>query len=189
MHYSLKWSSKNLALRLSSSLRKQPTFRDAITGLPAKWSPRNERRNYKLMTHHYPDLGSASDWPKICFNQDRIILLSLASTNENLYPNLGSVTPSVWSFCASFSNVISQGDQWCVAKYLLFSHAKSSRVEHRCNEMLGNWKSGCYHSCMLNLIRYISLQVGEENYLLYLAVVNWLLVEVWQYLSLLLWHH
>ena len=28
----------------------------------AKWPLRNERRNSILMTCHYPDLGSASDW-------------------------------------------------------------------------------------------------------------------------------
>ena len=44
------------------SLRKQPTFRDATTGFPAKWRLRNERRNSILMTRHYPDLGIASDW-------------------------------------------------------------------------------------------------------------------------------
>ena len=32
------------------------------TGFPAKWLLRNERRNSILMTYHYPDLGSASDW-------------------------------------------------------------------------------------------------------------------------------
>ena len=46
----------------TSSLRKQPTIRDATTGFPAKLSLRNERRNSILMTRHYPDLGSASDW-------------------------------------------------------------------------------------------------------------------------------
>ena len=45
-----------------SSLRKQPTFGDVTTGFPAKWRLRNERRNSILMTRHYPDLGSASDW-------------------------------------------------------------------------------------------------------------------------------
>ena len=29
---------------------------------PAKWHLRNECRNFILMTSHYPDLGSASDW-------------------------------------------------------------------------------------------------------------------------------
>ena len=46
------------------SLRKQPTFRDATSGFPAKWRLRNEHRNSILMTRNYPDLGSASDWLK-----------------------------------------------------------------------------------------------------------------------------
>ena len=46
------------------SLRKQPTFRDASNGFPAKWRLRNERRNSIRMTRNYPDLGSASDWLK-----------------------------------------------------------------------------------------------------------------------------
>ena len=40
------------------SLRKQPTFRDAATGFPAKWRLRNEYRNSIMMTYRYPD----SDW-------------------------------------------------------------------------------------------------------------------------------
>ena len=43
-------------------MTKQTTFRDASTGFLANWRLRNERRNSILMTHHYPDLGSASDW-------------------------------------------------------------------------------------------------------------------------------
>ena len=42
--------------------REQPTFGDATTGFPAKLRLRKERRNSMLMTRHYPDLGSASDW-------------------------------------------------------------------------------------------------------------------------------
>ena len=44
------------------SLRKQPTFCDATTGFPTKRRLRNERRNSILMTLHYSDLSSASDW-------------------------------------------------------------------------------------------------------------------------------
>ena len=44
------------------SLRKQPPFGNATTGFLAKWRLRNERRNSILMTRHYLDLGSASDW-------------------------------------------------------------------------------------------------------------------------------
>ena len=50
-------------------LKNQPTFRDDTTGFPAKWRLRNECRNSILMTCHYPDLGSASDWLKICFSK------------------------------------------------------------------------------------------------------------------------
>ena len=49
-------------LPLMLSLRKQPTSGDATTGFPAKWRLRNEGRNSILMTRHYPDLGSTSDW-------------------------------------------------------------------------------------------------------------------------------
>ena len=35
-----------------------------LTGFPAKWRLRNKRRHSILMTSHYPDLGSASDWLK-----------------------------------------------------------------------------------------------------------------------------
>ena len=44
------------------SLRKHPILRDVTTGFPAKWRLRNEPRNSILMTCHYPDLVSASDW-------------------------------------------------------------------------------------------------------------------------------
>ena len=52
------------------SLRKQPTFRDATTGFPAKWRLRNEYRNSIMMTYLYPD----SDWLwQICFNQSEAL--------------------------------------------------------------------------------------------------------------------
>ena len=58
-------SDRNLVFRtLLLNLRKQQTFRDAIPGFPAKWRLRNDQRNSILMTRHYPDLGSASDWLK-----------------------------------------------------------------------------------------------------------------------------
>ena len=45
-----------------SSLRKQPTFGNASTSFPAKWRPKNERRNPILMTRHYSDLDRAAEW-------------------------------------------------------------------------------------------------------------------------------
>ena len=58
---------KSVTLINNTSPRKEPKFRCATTGFPAKWRPRNERSNSILITRHYPDLVSASDWLKqIC---------------------------------------------------------------------------------------------------------------------------
>ena len=43
-----------------SILRKEPTFRDATTGFPAKW----RLRKFHADDVHNQDLGSASDWLK-----------------------------------------------------------------------------------------------------------------------------
>ena len=43
-------------------LRKRPTVCDSTTGLDEKWRVWNKHRNSILMTRHYPELGSASDW-------------------------------------------------------------------------------------------------------------------------------
>ena len=49
---------------LTRSLGKQPTFRDATTGFPAKWRQRSERRKFwskfSAKQKHYPDPGSRS---------------------------------------------------------------------------------------------------------------------------------
>ena len=70
----------------------------SLTGL------RNERRNSILMTRHYPDLGSASDW----LNR----ISHAARPNQEHYRDLGINASSVWNFCARFSDVISRGNQW-----------------------------------------------------------------------------
>ena len=58
---------KSVTLINNTSPRKQPKFRCATPGFPAKWRLRNERSNSIFMTRHYPDLVSASDWLKhIC---------------------------------------------------------------------------------------------------------------------------
>ena len=49
----------------ADSLKKQKTCHDSTNGFPAKLCLRNECRNSVLMmmmTHYYPDLGTASDW-------------------------------------------------------------------------------------------------------------------------------
>ena len=56
------WFSTELEKK-SRHLATQP-----LHGFPAKCGLRNEHRNFPLMTCYYPELGSASDWLKICFN-------------------------------------------------------------------------------------------------------------------------
>ena len=67
------WSQKVLwlsSILLSNSsitsLSKQSTCWDATADFAAKWCVRKNCSNSILMIHHYPDLGSASDWLKIC---------------------------------------------------------------------------------------------------------------------------
>ena len=49
---------------VTGNLKKQPVFRDDSTGFLAKCRLKNDCRNSILMTCHYPDLGSASDWSR-----------------------------------------------------------------------------------------------------------------------------
>ena len=102
--------------RASSSLRKQPTFGDATTGFPAKWLLRNERRNSILMTRHYPDLGSASDWSYRVGN----LIQPIRSTTQ-----LWVVTIHQYGISALFSQTSFGGkNSGSVAKCRLFSQAK-----------------------------------------------------------------
>ena len=101
------------------SLRKQPTFRDATTGFPAKWRQRIECRNSVLMTCHYPNLGSASDWPCRVGN--------LIPPTRSL-PDLGSDASSVWNFCARFSDLIWPGNQWWRRKMPAVSVSQANKI-------------------------------------------------------------
>ena len=95
-------------------MRKQPTLHDATTHFLAKWCLRKERRNSILMTHHYPDLGSASDRTEANFPH--------GMTNPKHYPVLGSDASSVWNFCARFSDITSSRNQWwCCEMLAVFS--------------------------------------------------------------------
>ena len=52
---------------------KQPTFREATTSFPSKWHLRKEYRNFILMTRHYSDPDSTSDWLKQNFSQSEAL--------------------------------------------------------------------------------------------------------------------
>ena len=75
------------------SLRKQLTFQDATSGFPAKRRLRNERRNSILMTYHYPDLGSASDWLKQISHAMGLMQSLILSLNEECVRRSNSSHP------------------------------------------------------------------------------------------------
>ena len=83
--------------------RKQMTICNATNDFPTKWRLRNKRRNSILMTCHYPDPGTASDWLCHLWN----FLQPIESTTS-----LGSDTSSVWNFCTCFSDFISWRNCW-----------------------------------------------------------------------------
>ena len=73
-----------------------PSFCDATTAWFCRERRlRNERKNFKVITYHYPDLGSASNWLK----QTSLATRPIRSTTQIL----GSDMSSVWNFCARFS--------------------------------------------------------------------------------------
>ena len=107
------------------SLRKQPTFRDSTTGFPAKWHLRNERRNSILMTRHYRDQISASDW--LC--RERNLLQPIRSTTQTWVVT----RHQFMEFCARYSDVISRERQWKSREkpaVLLGQHSLSSDAIH-----------------------------------------------------------
>ena len=97
------WADKenDVCIWISPSLKKQPPFCNSTTGFHLKWHLRNKRRNSILITHHYPDLSSTSDW--------------LKQISHTAWPT-GSTT-QIWLlthhhyviFCARFSDFILAG--------------------------------------------------------------------------------
>ena len=88
---------KNTKLKLTKlliTLKKQQKFCDARLPVVYPW-------NKVLMTCHYQDLSSASDW-----------LNCRGTTNQKHYADLGSDTSSVWNFCSRSSHFIFTGNQW-----------------------------------------------------------------------------
>ena len=112
----------------NSSLRKQPTFGDVTTGLPAKWRLRNKRRNSTLMTHHYPDLGSAFDWSCGVGN----LIQPITSTSQ-----IWVVMHHQYGISALVSQTSFGGETGgSVTKCRLFSQAKQTGAR----EQFPNWR-------------------------------------------------
>ena len=96
-----------LRLQLNESSTKQPKFRDATVCLPREMTSEERLGEFYnddfLVTCHYPDLGSAFDWPK----QITLAARPIRSTTQTFW--LVTDTFPVLNFCVRFSDVISQG--------------------------------------------------------------------------------
>ena len=156
---------------MAPSLRKQPTFGDATTGFPAKWRLRNERRNSILMTHHYPDLGSASDW----LNQISYPARPIRSTTQIWVVTRYQYGISAFGSQTSFDRETSGS----VAKCWLFSQAIWSlsvpikrlefRENVRCFFPQGKKQTVCYIEVSVKLGLTVSYKLVIE--ILYLLKV------------------
>ena len=121
MKAGIRYRGKHVLSLEYFSPTKQPTFRDAPTGFPAKLLVRNERRNSILKKRHYPDLGCASDRSCRVGN----FLQPIRSTTE-----IWVVTRNQYGIFAfisqtSFRRETSDG----IAKCCLFSQARNILTE------------------------------------------------------------
>ena len=104
------------AVNNKDSLRKQPTFGEATTGLPTKWCLRNERRN------SIPDLSSASDW----LNQISHMARPIRSTSH-----IWVVMRCQYGTAALVSQMSFGGEtSGSIAKCWLFSQASTRSAMH-----------------------------------------------------------
>ena len=108
------------------TLRKLLTFGDATNSFPAKRHVRNVRRNSILMTHHYPDLGSASDW----LNQISYTARPIRSNTQ-----IWVVTRHQYGISALVSHTSFGGEtSGSIAKRRLFSQVS------KWSEWVSNWR-------------------------------------------------
>ena len=100
------------------SLRKRLTFWDTAAGFPAKWCLRNKCRTSILMTHLYPDLGSASDWLKQIFHMEirSTTLIWVVPRHQYGISSLFSRT----SFCGETSGGIGKCRPFTQATFFIF---------------------------------------------------------------------
>ena len=82
---------------------------------------RNERRNSILMTRHYPDLGTASDWSCLVGN----LLQPIRSTTQ-----ISVVTRHQYGISTLISQTSFRGEtSGGVAKCCLFCQAKAVKID------------------------------------------------------------
>ena len=87
---------------------------------PPKWRLRDERRNSILMTRHYPDLGSVSEWSQGVGS----LLQPIRSTTQ-----IWVMTRHQYGISALVSQTSFRGETvGCVAKRRLFSQARIFKI-------------------------------------------------------------
>ena len=90
---------------LFKKLRQQRNFRHAITGFPAKWCLRTDRRNSILMTSCWWRVTTHANLVSVS-NCSCLLGYLLQPIRLKHFPDLGSNTSSVWNLFARFSDVI-----------------------------------------------------------------------------------
>ena len=83
------------------SLKKQPTFWDATTGFPAKWSVRAHTDDINANISRV----SSSNWLKQ-------ISLAAEPIKSTIHADLSSYMSSVWNFCTHSSDFREPKQQW-----------------------------------------------------------------------------
>ena len=94
------------------------TFCGATNNFPMKWCLRNEHRNSMMMTRHYPDLGTSSDWLKKISQ----VAQPISSSTQFLAVTCHQYEISALVSQASFGRETISGD----TKWRLFSEATGS---------------------------------------------------------------
>ena len=91
---------------LNGHLRKQPKSGDATTGFSAKW-----RLEMTAEISYWRHRVTTQIWVVLL-----IAIFPQLTTNQKHYPYQGICTSTVRNFCSHFTDVISQGNQWCCWK-------------------------------------------------------------------------
>ena len=167
-----------------NSLRRQPTLGDATTGFPAKWRLRNERRNSILMTRHYTDLGSASDWsrrvrnfiqPSRSTTQIRVVtrhqygIAALVSETS-----FGRETSGSFAKCP----LLSQATRGINSRFCSKTRRKMFLLVsvHHVGAHPGGYQHGVFKQISINLGKTFSSYISYTKYFL-----TWILAKVFVY--------
>ena len=139
-------------------MKKQSTFREATTGFPTKWRLKNKRRNSILMTYHYPDHGSISDWSCNYLHQPIRSTTQIWVVTLHQYGISALVTQT--SFREETSSDVN-GNVGCFLRLTTTSSSNGTAREKRPISLLGarDKKGGTWHP---TLTKHRSLSRGAR---------------------------